>query len=190
MLYHTLITDLTLKILLDNTGMYCRLWAQMRFMMFPCSLTPRPAAWDMLVRADTWRIERLDEADDFFPCRNCAGILKCNRLKSFVTNKEYTNIFLNCGSSNVVYLCSCPCGLQYTCITRRELRLRINEHRSAIQRNDPKSPVARYFLRLIMLWLILSSVNDRVFSSPRCHNTDECLLQCEARWIFYLNPRA
>lgn len=151
---------------------------------------------DKLVHSDTFDKshrprERLDDMTGFFPCRNCTScnnVHKCNTLTSFSTGKKYDiRKFITCNSINVVYVLYCPCGLQYTGCTRRQLRIRINEHRSAINRKDAKSPVARHFTETNHTVSDLKWIGiDRVFSTRRRGCTPQALLQCEAKWIFYL----
>lgn len=68
------------------------------------------------------------------------------RPTSYSTGNHY-NIrkFITCNSTSVVYLLYYLCGLQYTCCTRKQLRVRLNEHCSAINKQHPKSPVAWHF---------------------------------------------
>ncbi len=44
----------------------------------------------------------------------------------------------------MVYLCKCLCGHYYVGKTKRELRVRISEHKSNIRNKDKRSPVARH----------------------------------------------
>lgn len=153
---------------------------------------------DILVHADTVDHskrpkDRLDDAVGFFPCRNCAsctisGSKKTGKFRSSITGKEYNiNKFITCSSSCVVYLLSRPCGLQYIGKTNRQLRVRINEHRSSISRNDAKSPIARHFSTASHTMSQLEFMGiDRVVPSRRNRDVETRLLQCEAKWIFYM----
>lgn len=153
---------------------------------------------DILVHADTFDHskapkDRLDAAVGFFPCRNCTsctttGSKKTSKFMCHVSGKEYNiNKFITCSSSSVIYLLSCPCGLQYIGKTNRQLRVRINEHRSAISRNDPKSPIARHFSTAPHTTAQLQFIGiDRVTPSRRNRAVESKLLQCEAKWIFYM----
>ncbi len=90
------------------------------------------------------------EQISFFPCRACTACRdSCKRTNTFsshVTGKKYDIRQLStCSSSNVVYLISCPCGLQYVGKTTRQIRTRIIEHKSAIRKIDEKFPIARHF---------------------------------------------
>lgn len=47
--------------------------------------------------------------------------------------------------NNVVYFLACiRCGIQYGRKTKRQLKFRLNELKSAIHQTDPKSAVARH----------------------------------------------
>ncbi len=125
----------------------------------------------------------------FFPCRHCyscGNSKKSLHIVSFATKKQHRiTSFIICNSTNVVYLLTCPCGLQYTGKINRQLRTRINEHRSSICRGDLKSPVARHFkdLNHPARTLVICGI-DQILPSRRYSNTDQRLLQCESRWIF------
>ncbi|XP_041938453.1 uncharacterized protein LOC121699946 [Alosa sapidissima] len=160
---------------------------------------------DIVVHADTfdrsktpW--ERLDNAKGFFPCRNCTsctttGMKKINKFKCSKSGKEYTiNKFITCSPVNVIYLLTCPCGLQYIGKTNRQLRIRINEHRSAIHRQDNRSSVARHFSmaehKMSDLEVVgiehLSPSRRSLSPSHRSRDMESKLRQCEASWIFYM----
>lgn len=155
-----------------------------------------PNLRDKLVHSDTFDhskrpCARLDNMTGFFPCRNCAScnnIHKTNHFTSFSTGKRYEiRSFITCSSVNVIYLLNCPCGFQYVGCTRRQLRIRLNEHRSAINRRDPKSPVARHFNEVGHSTTDLKFMGiDRILPSRRNSCPNQPLLKTEARWIFYL----
>ncbi|KAJ8356539.1 hypothetical protein SKAU_G00193330 [Synaphobranchus kaupii] len=148
---------------------------------------------DRLVHADA-HVDlrgRLDGTEGFFPCRHCTSCHNHKKANSFVsqmTKKEYKiKRFITCRSTNVVYLLTCPCGLQYVGKTNRQLRVRINEHRSSIRRGDPKSPVARHFQEAEHPVTTLRFCGiDKINPSRRHTDIEFKLLQCESRWIFML----
>ncbi len=158
-----------------------------------CHYRPRNIR-DFLVRADTYTPPsasgRLTETTGFFPCRACTACrdsCKCtNTFSSHVTGKKYDIRQLStCSSSNVVYLISCPCGLQYVGKTTRQIRTRIIEHKSAIRRIDEKSPIARHFRDANHP---ISSLTFVLSSGSKLHagGMERLLLQAECRWIFHL----
>ncbi|XP_078527507.1 uncharacterized protein LOC144799808 [Lissotriton helveticus] len=74
-----------------------------------------------------------------FPCQgcvNCSNIIKGNPITTKNTKVHIKN-FINCRTKNLIYLIQCPCKLCYVGETSREIRVRLNEHRSAI-RNKKK----------------------------------------------------
>ena len=151
---------------------------------------------DYMVKADCYtppqqHSGRLDGVTGFYPCLHCVACKsskKMNTFKSAVTNKEYTiRQFVNCSSSNVVYMIFCKCNLQYVGKTSRPVRTRIIEHMSAIRRKDIKSPVARHFMEAGHSTADLSfTVIEQVKKSRRGGDLDTKLLQTESRWIYYM----
>lgn len=112
-----------------------------------------------------------------------------NQFVSYSRNQEFEiRHFISGRSTNVIYLLSCPCGLQYVGKTSRLLRFRINEYRSAINRADSKSPVARHFTELNHSVNELSFCGiDMVLPMRRHTNLERKWLQTESKWIFRLN---
>ena len=107
---------------------------------------------DSLVRSDCWvpPSHFMSEVPSGnFPCHNC---VHCNAM---IKGGEYLHPqsgkklkvkgTITCKTKYVVYMLKCPCGLCYIGKTKRELKLRISEHKSNIRNNDERSPVARHF---------------------------------------------
>lgn len=62
-------------------------------------------------------------------CIACPFIKTCTSFTSYTTKHTFTvHSFLNCRSSNIIYLMSCSCGTQYVGKTTREFRWRLGEH--------------------------------------------------------------
>ena len=151
---------------------------------------------DNLVRADTTiqsvsTQKRIDRMTGFFPCRNCTACENSKRAYTFtshVTSKTYDiRQCLTCNAAGVVYLVSCPCGLQYIGKTLRPVRTRIIEHKSAIQIKDLKSPIARHFIEANHPLSTLSfCVIEQINKTRRGGDIDRKLLKAESRWIFYM----
>ena len=89
----------------------------------------------------------------YHKCKKCA-VCKINAIKerktlSFVSNStlQTFNIrsFITCSMTHVVYLLTCPCGLQYIGRTVREFRIRVNEHIGNIRRGYRKHSVSRHY---------------------------------------------
>ena len=151
---------------------------------------------DYMVKADCYippqqHTGRLDGVTGFYPCLHCVACKnskKTHTFKSTVTNRQYTiRQFVNCSSTNVVYMIMCKCNLQYVGKTSRAVRTRIIEHMSAIRRKDITSPVARHFMEAGHSTADLSFiVIEQVKKARRGGDLDTKLLQTESRWIFYL----
>ena len=81
----------------------------------------------------------------------------------------------------------CCCGYGYVGKTKRELRIRINEHKSNIRNKDEKSPVARHFNEAGHTVCDLRFQGIEVVKPiKRGGNREKLLLQREAYWIHYL----
>lgn len=51
--------------------------------------------------------------------------------------KSYSiNSFINCNSTHAIYLLKYPCGLVYIGQTKRQLTMRISEHKTAIRNKN------------------------------------------------------
>ena len=87
----------------------------------------------------------------------------------------------------VIYLLKCPCGFCYVGKTKRELRVRINEHKSNIRNHDIKSSVARHFNESghDVCTLKFQGI-EAVKALKRVGDRERYLLQWEAYWIFML----
>lgn len=128
-----------------------------------------------------------------FRCGKCACCSHTFDTKVFShphSGKKYhIKEFINCQSTHVVYMLKCPCGLLYVGQTKRNLKMRIAEHKGAIRNGNMDYAIARHYkamnhgsastLRFIGL--------ERVQPSPRGGNLIKQLLQREAFWINELN---
>ncbi len=95
---------------------------------------------------------------------------------------------ITCSSSFVIYLISCPCGLQCISKTNCQLKTRINEHRSSIRRMDIHSPVARHFADVDHKLSDMRFLGiQRLTSSRRGGDSNKTLLQCESKWIHHMD---
>ncbi|OCT84259.1 hypothetical protein XELAEV_18022408mg [Xenopus laevis] len=89
----------------------------------------------------------------FFSCKNCKACRTCKpkdkkifSFKSNVTNEKFDiKCFINCNSSNVIYLLECPCKLQYIGRTGRNLKTRIREHINNIRKGVSTHSVSAHF---------------------------------------------
>ncbi|OCT91696.1 hypothetical protein XELAEV_18014756mg [Xenopus laevis] len=96
-------------------------------------------------------------------CGTCRFMRPTKTFKGRRDPKLYNIQFYgNCGTSNVVYLITCDCGLQYVGKTTRPFRKRLSEHLGCVARRDCSSAVAKHLIE--------------------CHNS----ALKEAMWIYRL----
>lgn len=107
------------------------------------------------------------------------------------THRGTTYIFQHrttCGSMNVVYVISCPCGLLYVGKTIRTFRTRIREHSSRLKCKTLEAPLVQHCLNQGHIFEQLRCfVIDHVHIAMRGRTIDETLLWKEQKWIFTLN---
>lgn len=75
-------------------------------------------------------------------CGNCAHL--CHRKKDVIgVNGRCHEIkqFISCGTPYVIYGLICSCGLMYVGRTSRQIRTRMNEHRSSISIEKDKCSI-------------------------------------------------
>ncbi|XP_063077568.1 uncharacterized protein LOC134467623 [Engraulis encrasicolus] len=128
-----------------------------------------------------------------YRCGKCAHCSNTVDTKTFThphTGEKY-NIkqFINCVSTHVVYMLKCPCGLMYIGQTKRNLKLRIAEHKASIRNGNMEYAIARHYkdrnhgsattLRFVGI--------ERVMPNPRGGDLIKQLLKREAHWIHKLN---
>lgn len=105
-------------------------------------------------------------------------------------NKQFKiNSFINCTTTRVIYMLTCPCGLIYVGKTKRQLRIRVGEHvQSTINKEDDR-PLALHFLREYEgdpKGLKCKGIYKLNLLSRR-GDFDRVLYQKEKMWIFYLD---
>ena len=153
-----------------------------------------PNLRNSLVRADCYVPPKhfmSDPRPGNFPCSGCLqcnAMIKGDTVLHPHTGKKITiRSRITCKTKYVVYLLKCPCGLCYVGKTKRELKIRIGEHKSNIRNRDEKSPVARHFNSAghEVCSLRFQGI-EAVQPLKRGGNRDRLLLQREARWIHNL----
>ena len=122
-----------------------------------------------------------------FRCGHCKACETCLPLKSFSINNVTGLLrhFSNCGSKNVIYCISCPCGLNYIGKTTQEIRKRILQHQSKIRCKTENAPLVEHYISLNhkpheMKWWVVELIK----SSVRHSNIDRTLAYRENRWIW------
>lgn len=83
-------------------------------------------------------------------CKMCRTIKyrsrKTTQFTSFATNKEYKiNKLITCQSTHVMYLLTCPCGLQYVGRTTRQLNVRIREHLNNLKKGFKHYSLSQHY---------------------------------------------
>ena len=129
----------------------------------------------------------------FYKCGNCAQCSNSTNTKFFThprTGKKYKiSSFINCNSTHVVYMLKCPCGLAYIGQTKRPLKVRIGEHKTAIRTKNLEYAMARHYLQAnhgspasLKFWGI-----ERITAPSRGGDIINKLLRREAHWIHNLD---
>ena len=127
------------------------------------------------------------------PCGRCTHCSNTSTTKVFYhphTGQEYKiKHFINCNTTHVVYMLKCPCSKIYIGQTKRNLKIRIAEHKAAIRHGNMDYAIARHYkerchgsaatLKFIGL--------EKVTLPPRGGDMKKLLLQRESFWIFTLN---
>lgn len=66
-------------------------------------------------------------------CQNCTSIIKGKVVQHPMKGHNIKiRGYHTCNSHNVVYCLKCPCGKAYVGQTTRQIKVRLNEHRSSI----------------------------------------------------------
>lgn len=92
----------------------------------------------------------------FYKCNKCAlcyiNAIKTRKTVQFTsrgTNQVFPiKYFITCSTSCVVYLLTCPCGLDYVGRTVRPLQVRLNKHIGNIRRGFKGHPFSRHYLEV------------------------------------------
>ena len=149
---------------------------------------------DSLVRSDCWvpPSHFMSEIPcGNFPCFNCVHCNAMIRGGEFLHPQSGRKLkvrgTISCKTKFVVYMLKCPCGLCYVGKTKRELKVRIGEHKSNIRNHDEKSPVARHFNEKGHTVCSLRFQGIEVVSPlRRGGDRENKLLRREAWWIHQL----
>ena len=125
-----------------------------------------------------------------------AGCACCNNTTNTTTFKHPMTgqkipikQFIDCKSTMCVYLLTCPCGKAYVGQTKRQLKIRISEHKTAIRTGNLDYAMAKHYaeaqhggpssLRFIGI--------ERILPPPRGGDILKKLAQHEMYWIDFLN---
>lgn len=128
----------------------------------------------------------------FYKCNNCAQCSNSCNAKYFShprTGKKFPiSSLITCTSTHVIYMLKCPCGLAYIGQTKRQLKLRIAEHKTAIRTQNMTYAMARHYKEAnhgspasLKFWGI-----EKIIPPPRGGDIIRKLLCREAFWIYTL----
>ena len=124
----------------------------------------------------------------------CGACTQCNfthRCQSFKHPHSGKTIpikgMITCSTTGVIYLLTCPCGKAYVGMTKRELKVRIAEHRSTIRCKNMNYPVAAHFAEANHPVSSLRYIGIEKVNVPRRGgDIEQLLLKREASWIYQL----
>lgn len=99
---------------------------------------------------------------------------------------------INCSTSRVIYIITCPCPKIYIGKTKRPLKVRIGEHLRKINEKEkiPEKPLAKHFAQFhgrSSKGLTVKGIY--VLKLPNS-NFDQILLQKEKWWVYRLKSLA
>ena len=126
-------------------------------------------------------------------CTQCAYTSICDSFEHPRTKQQIQiRGRISCSTTNCIYLLWCvECKKYYVGKTRRTLKTRICEHRSAIRNNDERSPVAVHFKENQHPLSSLRYIGIEHVSLPRRGgNIDNLLLKRELWWCHFLGTLA
>ena len=180
--WHVLQSDPTMSNICSDPPLFCfRRSRSLRDRLVHSDLTPPSPSW------------LPSPPQGFHKCGNCSQCSNSTNAKDFThprTGKRFKiKSFINCNSTHVVYLLKCPCGMAYIGQTKRPLKIRIGEHKTAIRTGNLEYAMARHYKQAnhgspasLRFWGI-----EKVSSSARGGDIIKKLLRREAYWIYTLN---
>ena len=118
-------------------------------------------------------------------CAQCNSTHKCQKFKHPHSGKNIPiRGVISCNTKGVIYLLTCSCGKAYVGCTKRELKVRIAEHRSTIRCKNMTYPVAAHFVEANHPVSSLHYIGIEKVSVPRRGGEiEQILLKREAFWI-------
>ena len=123
-------------------------------------------------------------------CQQCVFTRKSHTFKHPQSGKTYyVKGIISCKTEGIIYMIRCErCNMAYIGKSTRALKTRITEHRSAIRRKDPSSPVAVHFASPGHDESSFSYMGIEAVKRPRRGgDLDNLLLKRELFWLFTLN---
>ncbi|OCT93721.1 hypothetical protein XELAEV_18011398mg [Xenopus laevis] len=140
----------------------------------------------------TWLTNKTKGCYKCGSCMACAFIQKatCITGRLDIANFKIAQ-FINCKTVGVIYVTKCVCGKTYVGKTKREFRRRILEHVGDVK-NSRNTTVATHVNEVhngntgVMTFFGVEHFQP----TSRVGDIDRKLLECEAKWIYWLNSKA
>lgn len=122
-------------------------------------------------------------------CKCCLNINdKIDIIQSSTTNKMFNiKSHMDCGSSFIIYLIQCKCGLQYVGRTTQTLRMRVNNHRHNVTNGYLKHSLSRHALTKHNCDFRDFSITPIEKIDETVRNKMEILSRREMYWIYQLH---
>lgn len=140
---------------------------------------------------ETW-LSDFPRSRGMFPCERCQICPYVHRSDSFrdaLGEREFQiRDLINCSSSKVIYMITCPCRKMYIGKTERPLKISIGEHMHEIKAKDTAKPLAKHFTQYHVGNLEGMTVKGiyPLKLPPRKGDFNRILLQKEKWWIYHL----
>ncbi|OCT64993.1 hypothetical protein XELAEV_18041234mg [Xenopus laevis] len=140
----------------------------------------------------TWLTNKTKGCYKCGTCMACPFIQKTNCVTGRLDIANFKiSQFINCKTVGVVYIMKCACGKTYVGKTKREFRRRILEHVGDVK-NNRNTTVATHINEIhsgntgVMKFFGVEHFKP----TSRVGDIDRKLLECEAKWIYWLNSKA
>lgn len=138
-------------------------------------------------------LTQLPPLKGMFRCGRCSVCKYVERTNTFTDSDGKKlfkiNNFINCNTTRVIYMLTCPCGKHYVGKTKRPLRVRVSEHIQSILGKDDERPIPLHFLQVHggkPDGLIFKGIY-RLNLPQRRGDFDRILYQKEKMWIYNIN---
>lgn len=122
-------------------------------------------------------------------CKICKYVHQTNQFTNPRGGKDFKiKQFINCSTTRVIYMLTCPCNKNYIGKTKRALRIRIGEHIAGIKKDDER-PISLHFAKFHNRdpkGLTVKGIY-RLNLPTRRGDYDTILLQKEKMWTYYMD---
>lgn len=122
-------------------------------------------------------------------CNICRYVHQTNVFPNPCGGNDYKiKQFINCSTTRVIYMLTCPCNKTYVGKTKWALRVRIVEHIARIKKKEDERPIPQHFAKYHNRdpkGLMVKGIY-RLNLPARRGDFDTILLQKEKMWTYYL----